>query len=95
MNMEKNNRKERDGREIMRRLDSDELMVSLYMVCNENIMIFFSNVKLCTVHFHNPIYKLTILNIFNFYFHLSPLHLKCGESCLCQVSAIGQSDTTK
>nr|XP_022330037.1 uncharacterized protein LOC111128604 [Crassostrea virginica] len=26
MNMEKNNRKERDGREIMRRLDSDELM---------------------------------------------------------------------
>ena len=30
MNMEKKNRKERDGREIMRRLDSDELMVSQY-----------------------------------------------------------------
>ena len=32
MNFEKNNRKERDGREIMRRLDSDELMVSLYNI---------------------------------------------------------------
>lgn len=32
MNMEKNNRKERDGREIMRRLDSDELMVSLFNI---------------------------------------------------------------